>query len=426
MSTSTSNLKTYTVQRLIKAETKALPEEFCVGGKIIHRESQVILTDFVNEILISDSHFNLKPAVVSLTLSKKAIVESDGRWEIKTVNSVEHFFDLAIDEFVSPGFNPKMYLKWQDFLFSVRSVLRNLSMTEVQTPILVENPGPEPTLSPFRTELVFGGTKKNLYLPTSPELHLKKLLSFGFVDIFELSRSFRNEEISPIHEPEFTMLEVYKSFSKLEEFKGFVEAFLKSLARSVNSNLNFEKAKSFSVKELFEGVVNFDLKPDTKKQELIEVCQRLKLDISETDSWNDLFFRIFIEYIEPQLATYQQPVFVYNYPPSQSALSKINNDGWANRFELYWRGVELGNAFDELTNIHAQMQRTIADNLEKLTLGKMILPIDVDYLNALKSGLPQTCGIAIGLERLFCVMFEVGPIQKVMPFNWNWKANRDW
>ena len=120
----------------------------------------------------------------------------------------------------------------------------------------------------------------------------------------------------------------------------------------------------------------------------------------------------------------REPVFLYNYPPSLAALSNINKLGWANRFEVYWRGVELGNAFDELTCPLEQQKRLVIDNLEKLYNGLDLLPIDADFISALQSGIPETAGIAIGVERLFSVIMQNGPIQKIMPFNWSDRLNR--
>ena len=294
--------------------------------------------------------------------------------------------------------------KWNQFLAVIRESLRDISLIEVSTPTLVASPGMEHTLESFSTELVYGRRKKRMYLPTSPEFALKKLLAENWTDIFEIRRCFRNEEKSEKHDMEFTMLEWYRAYSALDQIKEDLQHLIGAFTRNTNA-VKGEKVKfqEFTVAELFERHLQFCFTPQTTTTELLELAYSKGLHLDNAD-WNMLFSTLMAIKIEPAIANYREPIFVYNYPPQQCALAKINSQGWADRLELYWKGVELANAYNELIDPNEFLARCESENEKRLEVQKGFHEIDRELFDCLKSGLAPTAGVALGLDRLFMVL----------------------
>lgn len=306
---------------------------------------------------------------------------------------------------------------WADFLHEVRVFFRERKFIEAWTPTLVPSPGTEPFLEPFVTEWQMGSFRREFYLPTSPEFHLKKMLVRGWPRLFEFKSCFRNGEISEHHQPEFQMLEWYRAYSDLDAIAEDVEALLLHLARCLGA----EKDKSLRLQrvtmaELFaQAYSGFLLRPTTSREELASLARREGITMDESDSWDDLFFRLFLERIEPHLGM-KGPLLVRGYPPSQAALSRIGADGFADRFEVYWRGLELGNAFHELNDPHENENRFVVDAKKKQELGKPAVPADQELIEDLYSGMPPAGGIAMGLDRLFMALFDLKTIAETRAF----------
>jgi len=237
---------------------------------------------------------------------------------------------------------------WQQFLHFVRQVFKDKSFLEIKTPTLVACPGTEPSIEVFETEFREGSKIKKYFLPTSPELNLKKLLAEGADKIFEIAPVFRNGERTGRHAPEFLMLEWYRSFCNLNRIKMDVT----ELIDVVCTHLKVTPPAGIlhlSIPDLFQQYCQFKLTPQTTAEELKELAKKLNVDVSAAVTIDDFFYLIFMEKIE-----YQWPqdhlVFVEKYPPYQAALARISTDGWAERFEVYWKGLELANAFHELND----------------------------------------------------------------------------
>lgn len=320
--------------------------------------------------------------------------------------------------------------KWSEFLAQVRSFFTSEGFLEIPTPSLVQNPGTEPTLDPFQTTLEIGTKiKQALYLPTSPELHLKKTLAMGYRKIFEIKPCFRNGEITETHEPEFTMLEWYRAYADLNQIREDLKMLIREMVRAAGPSSSrsigiaeFSAAKelpfhSRSVSELFHEHLDFNLTPRTTAQDLFHLCQKKELPADVTWSFDDLFHYLFVTVIEPQLET-NEPMFVYDYPPSQAALARLTKDGWGDRFELYWKGLELCNAFHELNDPVEQRKRSQEDLEKKRQLGKPTQSLDEDFFLALESGLPPSAGIALGLERLFMAIHDIDEIEALKLFSY--------
>ena len=260
--------------------------------------------------------------------------------------------------------------KWTGFLKEVRAQLTSQGLQEVQTPSLVQNPGMEPHLSSFETSWNFGSKKMRMFLPTSPELHLKQLLSSGWTDIFEIKNCFRSEELSKDHEPEFTMLEWYRAFSDLE----LIKEDLKALIRKFDPDVEF---------------IDMEVDDLSAEKVVMEIEEQLPKD---------------------------KAVFLSGYPASEAALARLREDGKADRFELYWKGIELANAFHELNDPEEQRKRHLADQKYRVENGLQEYRLDENFLGGLEQGMPPSGGIALGLDRLFMALYDVPSIQEMRLF----------
>ena len=300
---------------------------------------------------------------------------------------------------------------WNEYINYVRQFFKEKRFLDVKTNTLVECPGTEPSLEVFRTEFQWESKSKVYFLPTSPELNLKKMLSMGAERIFEIAPVFRNGELTEKHQFEFLMIEWYRAFSGLHTIKHDVIELIEFLS----DQLRVERPKevlTFTVPDLFKQYCQFDLKPDTSIDELKNLALRLGVDIQSAQTIDDYFYLIFMDKIE-----YQWPpdrlVFLEKYPPYQAALARLGADGWAERFEVYWNGLELGNAFHELNDPHLQRQRSMEDLEKKKLAGKSEIRLDEDFFQALEFGLPPSSGIAMGLERIYMALKKINRISAV-------------
>jgi lysyl-tRNA synthetase class 2 len=301
----------------------------------------------------------------------------------------------------------------------VRKFFSDRDFLETRTPLLVACPGMEPHIRPFRLET-------GAYLPTSPEFALKRLLVGGLERIFQITPTFRIEPKSTTHHPEFTMLEWYRAFAGMEDIMRDTEQLLEQLAIAVGGapEIEFQK-KRFSVKtpwprlavrDLFRDLAGVDLVACSTAENLARECVRLavapglSLEELAKEPWDDLYFRIWLNIIEPRLPQ-ERAVFVHGYPPSQAALSVIetHSDGsrWARRFEAYAAGIELCNAFEELTDPAEQRARFAKDMVLREKVYGDEFPktaLDEDFLQALEEGLPPSGGNALGIDRLVMLL----------------------
>ena len=292
---------------------------------------------------------------------------------------------------------------WPFFLDCVKKFFQQRGLEPIETPSLVRCPGTEPHLLPFQTEWSFGAEKRAVFLPTSPEMSLKKLLCQNGTDVFEIKKCFRNGERGALHEPEFYMAEWYRAFWPLDSLMDEAFALLKSLIREKPFKIKLGPLKVFSLQELFQSLLRFPLRPETKKEELADLAKKrgavfsagpdYPSDYSLSDySWEDLFHLLFLRCIEPKLPR-DRPVIVKDYPPRLRAFAKINPRGWADRFELYWQGFELANAFYEVTD-RAEQESLFQEHLA--ARGDSV-PADRELLRLMdEHGMPPCSGIALG------------------------------
>lgn len=365
---------------------------------------RVMFNHGLYSVKLSSNHTNIKPGdiikVVFTEADKSGFsINLDGENVQVLVHSQAESLKIPL--------NIEVNKKWLHFISLLREFFIVNNFIEFRTPTLVPSPGIEEHIDVFKTEFIRGSLKKQMYLPTSPEFHLKKALSLGWNQIFEIKDCFRNNEDSPMHQPEFTMLEWYRAYSNLE----FIVSDTKKILLFLSSKLSMSPPliSEVSVANLFKQYLDFELTVETTKEDLEILLQHYKIAYSAEDTWDDLYFRIFIEKIEPSLGQ-AGPLLVTKYPPSQAALARLTDDGWADRFELYWKGIEIANAFHELNDPDEQRARFQKTNDKRIFSKKEALPIDEDFLQALKYGLPPSGGIALGVERLFMCFYDIKDI----------------
>ncbi len=301
---------------------------------------------------------------------------------------------------------------------TIRSFFCGRGYTEVETPIVVRSPGMEPNLVPFETTVVEpDGTKHFAGLITSPEYSMKKLMGLGMEKIFTLTKVFRNvEELGGTHNPEFTMLEWYQQGADYVECMNETE----ELVKAVCPNLPSDPFRRIRVRDLFLQHVGLDL-DDATMDDLRVSCDDHKIHTDPSDTESDLYYRLFLALVEPHIQTVDgtnlPPLFLYDYPKHQAALSRLTKDGkYGERFELYINGIELCNAFTELTDAEEQRRRFIEEGEERRGLGKTVFPLDEDLLRLLPNLKNPSYGNALGVDRLHMIATGAKTIEDVMLF----------
>ncbi len=339
--------------------------------------------------------------------------------DLISVDSFERIHLLVPGQPVQVSSALKNLPLWQKFNQEIRNFFSEREFLEIQTPSLVICPGTEPSLDVFSTKLNKGSKSKELFLPTSPELHLKKSLCLGCEKVFEIKNCFRNNEFSKHHQPEFTLLEWYRAYKNLDA----IEADIRDLFRFLSGQfplMNMISPQSYrvaTVAELFYELAGSTITAFSTLEDYKRIAQKNNISIQGASSIDDYFFAVFMEKIEPQIPR-DQLLIVKDYPPFQAALARLTSTGWADRMEIYFGGIELANGFNELNDPREQVRRFEKDLAQKKELGKTLIPMDPEFINLLKKGMPPSAGIALGLERLFMVLFDIKNIEdtKLFPY----------
>ena len=277
---------------------------------------------------------------------------------------------------------------------AIRGFFEAHDFLEVETPALVPSPGLDVHLSAFEVRDPQGGVAG--WLATSPEYQMKRLLSAGAERIYQLGRSYRADEMGRHHEREFTMLEWYRVNAGSNELIEDTEALVAWVAQAL-------------------GSVEVDaLAAPWERITVAEAFRRHAGDLVDPAD-EERFFRVWAEQVQPALGV-ERPVVVTHWPESMASLAKLNADGSADRFEAFFRGIELCNGFGELTDAHEQRRRFELDQRSRRAAGRAVYPIDERFLRALESGMPESGGNALGVDRLLMLLSGAGSIQAVMPF----------
>jgi len=330
---------------------------------------------------------------------------------------------------------PENFLKKQDNLVlrmkliqAVRAYFDQRGFMEVETPILQVSPVMDTHIHAIKADVRGLDLKveREMYLHTSPEFAMKKLLVAGLKDIYQICHVFRDAEGSKRHSPEFTMIEWYsvnKDYTHL--MQDCIDMVRFCAERLDVDKLRFEghvcdpfvEWQKISVAEAFKDYADLDLNLylDNKGLFAEAVKEKLRLHVADDDNWDDIFFRVMAEKIEPHLGM-GEPAFLYDYPASMACLSrkKPDDDRYAERFELYMCGVEMCNAFSELTDAAEQRKRFAEEMERKQRLYGETYPIDEDFLDALEYGYPESAGNALGIDRLAMLFAGADDIQDVL------------
>ncbi|HEY1413662.1 MAG TPA: EF-P lysine aminoacylase EpmA [Rhodopila sp.] len=289
---------------------------------------------------------------------------------------------------------------------------------EVETPYAVSAPGEEVHLRAFATRRDYpDGASENLWLHTSPEFAMKRLLVAGAGPIFQFARVWRNGEGSALHAAEFTMLEWYRPDAGMDalidETVELLRSVLPAVVRCRGITTDLSRIERLTVAEAFGRYVGVDLLAIGDDAEGLAAAAGVRLRAGET--WEDLFFRLLLDRIEPNLGR-QHPTFLTHWPIAQAALARPDptDPRVAERFELYVCGIELANAFVELTDPVEQRARFVAERARRHAMSGADWALDEDFLTALALGMPASAGIALGFDRLAMIASGADRIGQVL------------
>ncbi|HHF3124206.1 elongation factor P--(R)-beta-lysine ligase [Vibrio antiquarius] len=296
---------------------------------------------------------------------------------------------------------------------SIRQFFADRQVMEVDTPAMSHATVTDIHLHTFQTEFVGPGYAdgSKLFFMTSPEFHMKRLLAAGSGCIYQINKAFRNEENGRYHNPEFTMLEWYRvgfdHHKLMDEMDDLLQLVLKCGAAQ---RMTYQQA---FIDEL--GVCPLE----GSMAELKTAADKLGLsDIAEPEEDRDTLLQLLFSVGVEHKIGQDVPAFVYDFPASQAALAKINPQDHrvADRFEVYFKGIELANGFHELDNPKEQLARFEQDNAKRLDMGLKPQPIDYHLISALEAGLPDCAGVALGIDRLIILALGCDHIDQVTAF----------
>lgn len=319
-------------------------------------------------------------------------------------------------------------------LRTLRAFFHERGFLEVETPTLLSAPGQEPHLLPFATAFHGRDGATPLWLATSPEYAMKRLLAIGHEKLFQLGRCYRDgrDEESPLHAPEFTMIEWYRAWEPLAQIGRDVGELLAAAAAAIGAGGSAiarggqrcdlaAPPRWLAVADAFRDLADVDLAPylDGDDARFVAALPAALPRVGATarEQADSAFFRLLIERIEPALGR-GAPTFLCRYPARHAALAEVCADDprVAERFECYVLGLELCNAFQELRDPVEQERRLRAEQQERVAAGGTALPISEPFLRALRSGLPPCAGIALGVDRLHLLLTGAARLADVQPF----------
>ncbi|EKE15271.1 MAG: hypothetical protein ACD_12C00098G0001 [uncultured bacterium] len=346
--------------------------------------------------------------------------------------------------------NPQLWQKYfirEKIIHAIREFFLKEKFHEVETPLLIPAVIPESYLEVFETFLMDRKrSKKRMFLTTSPEVSLKKLLVAGIGNCFEITKNFRNTETdSNHHHPEFTILEWYRVGATYKDLMNDCERLFlfiyKKLKRTKLDKYEIECQnhkidlsppwERISVKDALLKYAKIDFDDITQTNAIAQNCDKAfpidKIEkvalrkgyyVGKNNTWEEIFNQIFLNEIEPHLNRLSKPVFLYDYPAPLAALAKLKKEDkrLAERVELYINNLEIGDGCNELTDYKEQKKRFEQEMIKIRKMGKTEVKIDTDFLDVLKKGLPDCAGMAMGLDRLVMLFTNSKSIADVLLF----------
>ena len=288
----------------------------------------------------------------------------------------------------------------------IRAFFQDRDCLEVDTPLLATATNTDADIASIKAR----NLDTELFLQTSPEFAMKRLLAAGSGSIFQICHAFREGESGTRHRSEFTLLEWYRTGFDYQQLMDEIERLIDILAGHQN------EYRRISYRDLFVAYAGIDILAIG----IEEIRERCALKVPGTDAgqldFDQCLDLLITLVIEPAMEGY---IFVFDYPVSQASLARIspNDRTVAERFELFYNGLELANGFSELTDATLQRQRFEADNRQRQANGLPVYPVDESLLAALEEGLPECAGVALGLDRLLMVLENLDSIDQVMSFS---------
>ena len=414
-----------------------------LSGHCHGRVLEVICRDEKSQESISENHKNIlvliKDRLFRLNyegdaeLSAGSLISfelgENGEVEILKTDGTAVNFEAEGDllRWRRPAINPsrmKLLRIRQQIIHGIREWYELHDFIETETPLLVSAPSPESQFSPIKTDSGF--------LITSPEFQMKRLLAGGFEKIYQLARCFRKAESGPLHNQEFTMLEWYRSNEALEVLMLDIEQMVMHLSGTIAAE-NFQEKiplppwPRVTVCSLFKKHLNIILDGTESASQLRAKAQlsghdkllidlSTQSDITESLAYEQIFFRLW-NHFETELSA-STPVFVYEWPMPLASLARNcpQRSGFAERVELYVNGMELANGFGELTDPAEQRRRFEQDLKNRNAEGRSSVPLDEKFLKCLQQGMPESSGMALGVDRLIMWLCGAKQIREVLCF----------
>jgi len=280
-----------------------------------------------------------------------------------------------------------LLITWADFIDTIRNFFKSKGYLEVTTPILQIYPNVDPNVEPLKVKLNLGGRDRIFWLHTSPEHAMKKMLASFPINMFQITKVFRDKEYGRLHRPEFTMLEWYRLEANYENLIEEIVELLKLFG--------FESYEVLELEKAFEKYLGVVLSEDEEilKNNLVSYGY----EFDDKEDWDSLFYRLYID-LEKHLG-FDKPTFLVKFP-SKLGVYSVLKDGYAERFELYIKGVEIANGWTEERDPN-EIRKRMESNLRDREL-----PLDEELLKALAS-ITSFSGCSIGLERLFIVVYNI-------------------
>lgn len=384
----------------------------------------VLVQDQLYSLEINKKSEISKGAIISFNVNSNSLVEN-----IKTVQ-IPHNFDAEGDvlRWRRPTKNPtrmELLRTRHRIMRGVREWFDRNKFIETETPILVSAPSPESQFSPVRTNSGF--------LITSPEFQMKRMLVGGFEKIYQISRCFRNDEIGPIHNPEFTILEWYRTGEPLETLINDIEQLVINLIENaeeskISINIPQPPWPRVKVSDLFDQHLGIILDGSETAGQLREKAKCSGLDellvgiphspkLTDSLEYEQIFFQLW-QKIEGEFPM-GSPIFVFEWPLTLASLARPceKKNGFVDRVELYVNGMELANGFGELTDVVEQRLRFEKDLKNRTSAGYESVPLDEKFLKSMGQGLPKSSGMSLGVDRLIMWLCSVKHIQDVLCFS---------
>jgi len=392
-----------------KEDTKKFVKKYIDSGDFIGIEGNIFRT----------KRGELSISVKNLTLLSKSILPLPEKWH-GLQDKEERYRKRHLDLLMNPEVK-EVFVKRAKIINSIRTFLNDKGFIEVETPTLQVLYGGT-NARPFKTHI--NVLDMGLYMRVAPELYLKRLVVGGFEKVYEMGKNFRNEGIDHMHNPEFTMIEWYEAYADYHKMMDTAEALYKFIAKELNNSLTVEfKGRKVNLKNKWPRVpmteaIKKELKIDVEKmsvQELEEYTEQNKVDFVGSPSKGILINAIFEKLVTKTLTG---PVWIIDYPKEVSPLSKPHREkeGFVERFECYVSGEEIGDGWSEIIDPIEQENRFKKEQQSLREGNKDAHPMDEDFINALKSGMPVLGGIGIGVDRLVMLFTNSASIRDVILF----------